>query len=125
MQRRKILLAAPDPSERHQLDATLASLDADIYETLTGDELEQTLRQHGPFDLVVTSSQLPQQSGLQVLARLRQGGVSTPFLVLTASPGRSTRVFVSDGADQVLSSRVVDGKGLVRLAASLLSSTPE
>jgi CheY-like chemotaxis protein len=123
----RIALADADANVRDWLRLPLSRLTANISEAASGPELEALLQEEGPFDLVITSAQLPGgRSGLQVLARLRSSGSTTPFIVLTSIHRESLRVFVSDAEGTVLSSRVVDPQNLVGLAASLMprSSLP-
>jgi len=118
----KIVIAEADPGMRDWLGPVLAPLGAEIHEARDGNELERMIEQAGPFDLVITSSQLPVQSGLQVLARARGRGVSTPFVVVTSIHQCLLRVFVSDAEGTVLSSRVVDGDNLRTLASNLIEA---
>lgn len=120
----RIVLAEADEKIRDWLRRPLARLTGNVREATTGVELEALLREDGPFDLVITSSQLPGQSGLQVLARLRARGESTPFIVVTSIHESLMRVFVSDAEGTVLSSRMVDPQNLVALASSLMPRNP-
>ena len=52
----------------------------------------------------------------------RQAGNDTPFLVLGQNQGETLRVFVSDGEGVVLSSRVLNGENLARLAAEYVTA---
>ncbi len=53
-----------------------------------------------PFDLIVLDRMLPERDGLEILAALRQKGLLTPVLVLTARDGVEDRVAGLDaGAD--------------------------
>jgi CheY-like chemotaxis protein len=118
----KIVIAEADANMRAWLGPVLAPLGARILEAKDGVELEQLLERQGPFDLVITSSQLPLQSGLSVLARVRGRGVLTPFVVVTSVHQFLLRVFVSDAEGTVLSSRVVDGDNLRTLASNLIEA---
>lgn len=118
----KIVIAEADANMRAWLGPVLAPLGARVVEAKDGVELEQLLERQGPFDLVITSSQLPLQSGLSVLARVRGRGVATPFVVVTSVHQFLLRVFVSDAEGTVLSSRVVDGDNLRTLASNLIEA---
>jgi CheY-like chemotaxis protein len=120
----RIVLAESDEKVRDWLRRPLARLTANVREAETGSELEAVLLEDGPFDLVITNAQLPGQSGLQVLARLRARGESTPFIVVTSIHESLLRVFVSDAEGTVLSSRMVDPQNLVALASSLMPRVP-
>jgi DNA-binding response OmpR family regulator len=120
----RIVLAEADEKVRDWLRRPLARLTGNVREATTGPELEALLREEGPFDLVITNAQLPGQSGLQVLARLRARGEVTPFIVVTSIHESLLRVFVSDAEGTVLSSRMVDPNNLVALASSLMPRMP-
>ena len=119
----RIIIAEPDATTRDWLRPALVALAAQIHEVGDGNELERSLEQNGPFDLVITSAQLPMQSGLQVLARARSRGVMTPFVVMTSVHEDLLRVFVSDAEGTVLSSRMVDRDNLLSLAMSLIEAS--
>jgi two-component system copper resistance phosphate regulon response regulator CusR len=56
-----------------------------------------------PFDLIVLDVMLPHRDGLQILTSLRQRGIRTPILVLTARDTIDDRVVGLDaGADDYL-----------------------
>lgn len=118
----RIVIAEADERTREWLRPVLLPLGGRVVEAADGAELERLLDSDGPFDLVITSSQLPIQSGLSVLARARSRGVSTPFVVVTSVHANMLRVFVSDAEGTVLSSRVVDADNLRTLAMNLIES---
>ena len=79
-----------------------------------GRGLEQALSQR--FDAVVLDQMLPGESGLTVLARLRQQGVATPVILVTALGSVEDRVAgLKAGADDY----VVKPFALVELLARL------
>jgi DNA-binding response OmpR family regulator len=119
----RIVIAEADATTRGWLRPALAAVAAQIHEVSDGNELERLLESDGPFDLVITSAQLPLQSGLQVLARARSRGVLTPFVVVTSVHEYLLRVFVSDAEGTVLSSRMVDRDNLLTLAMNLIDAS--
>jgi CheY-like chemotaxis protein len=119
-----VAIADADAGARDWLRPLFGLPGARIQQAADGDALERMLEQSGPFDLVIASSTLPVRSGLSVLARARSRGVATPFIVVTSVHGNLLRIFVSDSAGTVLSSRVVDGDNLRNLALSLIESGP-
>ncbi len=67
---------------RDSLAATLASAD---YEVAAYDSAETLLAAAGEsFDLVVTDLKMPRIDGVALLAKLRQSGVETPVILMTA-----------------------------------------
>ncbi len=117
----RILIADADPSVRAWLRPVLSRVRSDILEVSSGTELELQLMSTAGAALVITNAQLPSGTGLQALARARATGNSTPFIVFTSLQKHLLRVFVSDAAGTVLSSRVVDADNLVALAEGLLT----
>ncbi len=120
--RAKILLAIPDAPLLERVRKALANTDADQAALTPGVELVDALLNQGPFQLVLASAQLGRESSLQSLARVRQAGNDTPFLVLGQNQGETLRVFVSDGEGVVLSSRVLNAENLARLAAEYVTA---
>src|ERR1700689_1137995 len=80
--------------------ALCEGLEADGYSVEaveTGEDGFYLLRSN-PFDLVVLDVMLPGRNGLDILAALRQKGVSIPVLLLTARDGVEDRVRGLDAA---------------------------
>jgi two-component system copper resistance phosphate regulon response regulator CusR len=72
------------------------------------------------FDLVVLDVMLPGRSGLEILARIRQNGIHTPVLLLTARDSIEDRVKGLDcGADDYLVKPFAFPELLARLRALL------
>ena len=72
----------------------------------------------GNFDLVVLDVMLPKLDGFEVCRRLRQAGVSTPVLVLTARDAVADRVQGLDaGADDYLTKPFAVAELLARVRA--------
>jgi DNA-binding response OmpR family regulator len=73
-----------------------------------------------PFDLVLLDIMLPEQSGLEVLRRLREERKSTPVLILTARDSLEDRVTGLDcGADDYLVKPFAFPELLARMRAVL------
>jgi DNA-binding response OmpR family regulator len=112
----RLLLTAQDSRVLGWLEPSLAALDVDVSVVASGVELERTLFQGGPFDLVVASAQVAGPSGLQVLAKARTQGIRTPFIIVMSFHGDHVRVMISDVNSATLSSRMVDVQNFVALA---------
>lgn len=85
--RRTILLAEDNPTTQELMAILLRNAGFDL--TIVDDGhgvLEKTATAH--FDLIFMDCQMPNLDGLETSRRLRQGGVSTPIVALTAHARR-------------------------------------
>ena len=83
MPRAKILCIDDEASPRESLRFILK----DRYQVVTADTGKtglDTLRTQGPFDLVLLDMKLPDYSGLEVLAQIRQDAPAVPVVMVTA-----------------------------------------
>lgn len=112
------LLLAED--ERELSAALVAILRHNRYEVDAVYDGEDALAygESGQYDGVVLDIMMPKMDGLQVLARLREQGVSTPVLLLTARAEIEDRIAGLDGgADDYLSKPFAMGELLARIRA--------
>ncbi len=82
--RERIVLAEDDPAT---LDALARMLEREGFEVTPvsdGADLIDVLANRAPFDVVVTDVSMPWMSGLQVARSLRNAGMKTPVVVMTA-----------------------------------------
>jgi two-component system OmpR family response regulator len=78
------------------------------------------------YDAIVLDLMLPELDGLEVCRRLREGGVWTPVLMLTARDGVDARVAGLDaGADDYLQKPLSCAELLARLRALARRGLPE
>ncbi len=72
----------------------------------------------GKYDVIILDIMMPQLSGLEVLAKLREKGIHTPILMLTAKSQIEDRIRGLDmGADDYLSKPFAMGELLARVRA--------
>jgi DNA-binding response OmpR family regulator len=81
--RRRYLVADDDESCRTLLELALSTPDSEVLVATDGGELLTLIAEEGPFDAVVTDINMPWMQGLQVLATVREAGLTTPVLVVT------------------------------------------
>ena len=74
----------------------------------------------GGYDAIILDIMMPKLDGLQVLTRLREGGVSTPVMLLTARGEKDDRVAgFNSGADDYLPKPFAPDELLARVRAML------
>jgi len=91
--------------ERKVAHALRDGLSAQGYEVVVAYDGEAGLAQlrDGIFDMLVLDLMLPKRDGYEVLSAMRQGGMTTPVLVLTAKDSIEDRVVgLDNGADDYL-----------------------
>lgn len=72
----------------------------------------------GLYDLIILDIMLPKRDGLSVLEKLRQGGIETPVMMLTARSSVTDRIQGLDhGADDYLTKPFDTGEFLARVRA--------
>ncbi len=119
---RRLLLVEDEPSLARTLGDRLA---AEGYEVeVAGDGPSgQRLATDGSFDLVLLDINLPGKNGFDVCRDLRQGGTSTPILMLTARNELIDRVLgLKLGADDYLAKPFETLELLARIEALLRRS---
>ena len=100
MNNARILLVEDEPNLRRTLTDLLRS-DGYLVEN-SGDGVEgQELASKNPFDLIILDVMLPSRDGFEVCRRLRENGVNTPVLMLTARNELNNKVqgFKAGGDD--------------------------
>lgn len=88
--RRKILLVDDDTALRSSLAEQLAA-DYDTFEAATGAAALAAIG-NDRFDAILLDIGLPDGDGRQVCRKLREAGVSSPIIMLTASAGEAETV---------------------------------
>ena len=79
----------------------------------------------GAYDAIILDIMMPKLNGLQVLSRLREDGVATPVMLLTAKGQKDDRIAGFDaGADDYLPKPFAPDELLSRLRAMLRRGVP-
>ena len=107
------------------LDQLKRNLEAERYIVDTARDGEEALDKvfDSPFDLIMLDIMLPRRDGLSVLREIRQAGVTTPVLMLTARGEIQDRISGLDGgADDYLAKPFSMDELLARIRALLRRS---
>jgi two-component system, OmpR family, alkaline phosphatase synthesis response regulator PhoP len=116
---KRILLVEDEPGLRLTLSGRLAS-EGHLVEQATDGETGLARASSESFDLVVLDVMLPDRSGFEVCRDLRQRGVQTPILMLTARGQVEDRVLgLRLGADDYLVKPFAMSELLARVEARL------
>jgi two-component system alkaline phosphatase synthesis response regulator PhoP len=118
----RILVIEDEPTLARLLSYNLTQ---EGYETTVeshgGDGLRTAMRQ--PFDLIVLDIMLPGMNGFEILTKLRQHGVRTPVIILTARNAEDEVVQgLRHGADDYMTKPFGVAELLARVAAVLRRS---
>jgi two-component system alkaline phosphatase synthesis response regulator PhoP len=116
---KRILLVEDEPGLRLTLTGRLAS-EGHLVEQAPDGESGLARASSEPFDLIVLDVMLPDRSGFEVCRDLRQRGVQTPILMLTARGEVDDRVLgLRLGADDYLVKPFAMSELLARVEARL------
>ena len=115
----RLLIVDDDPELRNFLSTELRVEGYSCDEAATGQQALGQIRSQ-PWDLILLDWTLPDFSGVEVCRRMRQGGISTPVLMLTARDEVRERVEALDsGADDYLTKPFSIEELLARVRARL------
>ncbi|MEB3255788.1 MAG: response regulator transcription factor [Synechococcaceae cyanobacterium] len=115
----RLLIVDDDPELRNFLNTELSVEGYSCAEAATGQQALGQIRSHG-WDLILLDWTLPDFSGVEVCRRMRQGGIATPVLMLTARDEVRERVEALDsGADDYLTKPFSIEELLARVRARL------
>jgi two-component system response regulator MprA len=115
----RLLIVDDDPELRSFLISELGAEGYSCEEAATGQQALGQIRGQG-WDLVLLDWALPDFSGVEVCRRMRDGGINTPVLMLTARDEVRERVEALDsGADDYLTKPFSIEELLARVRARL------
>jgi CheY-like chemotaxis protein len=120
---RRLLLARSDES----IGPILAPLQdvmgsVVIDEVADGNQLDDCLLRNGPYTLVISQAMLPGMRGLEVLAKARERGDNTPFILIQSIHQNFVRITIGGGPNSIVSTRLVNTVALLDLVQQMLSS---
>lgn len=121
---RRLLLARSDDSMLSiltPLQDVMASVVID--EVADGNQLDDLLLRGGPYALVISQAMLPGMRGLEVLAKARERGDETPFILIQSIHQNFVRITIGGGPNTIVSTRLVNTVALLDLVHQMLSNT--
>lgn len=99
----RVLVVEDERKTRESIEEGLRLESWTVASAATGSEAIKEVDRGEPFNLVVLDRMLPDGDGLAVLVHLRERGIQTPVLMLTARGGLDDRVAgLEGGADDYL-----------------------
>jgi len=120
-----ILVVDDEPAVQSALSRALTLEHYDVAQAIDGREALERLGS-SPYDVVILDIAMPHVDGLQVCRRLREGGDTTPVLMLTARGEVDDRVAGLDaGADDYLVKPFALRELLARVRALLRRTSEE
>ncbi|MBU2378612.1 MAG: sigma-54 dependent transcriptional regulator, partial [Alphaproteobacteria bacterium] len=87
-----VLVVDDDPTQRRLVQAVLDREGYIVAHAESGGEAIDRMTRGGGADVILLDMIMPEMSGLECLAELRSGGLTTPVIVLTANGGIDTVV---------------------------------
>ena len=115
----RILVVEDDPEIVGFLDKGLSDSGYQVASEASGEDGYLAAR-YNPYDLVVLDLMLPDMDGIEIARRLRQEGIRTPILMLTARDTEQDKVLGLDvGADDYLTKPFGFAEFLARVRALL------
>jgi two-component system, OmpR family, response regulator ArlR len=113
----RILLAEDEKEMSNALVAILKHNNYSVDAVYHGaDALDYGLSEN--YDVIVLDIMMPKMNGIEVLEKLRESGIHTPILMLTAKSQIEDRIYGLDkGADDYLSKPFAMGELLARIRA--------
>jgi DNA-binding response OmpR family regulator len=120
----RILVVEDDPAILRGLSDNLQAESYDVVTARDGETGYRLIREQQP-DLVILDLMLPKLGGYEVCRKVREEGVSTPILMLTARGEESDRVLGLDlGADDYVTKPFSIRELLARVRALLRRAKP-
>jgi CheY-like chemotaxis protein len=93
----RILVVDDEETIRRALEKRLVKLGHEAVAACDGVDAWSRLARE-QFDLLITDYKMPRMDGMALLARIREGGISLPVIVITGTSTENPRMFLEHGA---------------------------
>lgn len=120
----RVVIAEDDPATRTLMSVALSAMGYDVVDVGNGLDLLETVAYAGPFDVIVTDLAMPQIDGVRLIAIMRNAGVRTPVLMVTAHAPEDMGEDATEWLGECTLLRKPFGIGALRGAVSELLSHP-
>lgn len=98
-----------DPAVRHALSFAFETVGISVV-TFADAEAALAASQRHEWCCLILDQKLPRMSGLDLLARLRAAGVTTPGILITTHPARETRARAAAAGVEIVEKPLIDDK---------------
>ncbi len=115
--RGRLFLVDDDPDVVAALKLSFEADGYDVVALANGEALLDAAPE--PNGCIIIDYRLPGMSGLDILAKLRAGGVATPAILITSHPSPALKKRASQVAVEIVEKPLI-GEGLARRVAELM-----
>ena len=117
----RLLLAHSDDTIRSILAPLQDAMGPVVIDEVTdGIQLDDALRNNGPYVLVISQAILPGSRCLEVLAKARERGDNTPFVLIQSIHQNFVRITIGGGPNSIISTRLVNTVALLDLVQQIV-----
>jgi CheY-like chemotaxis protein len=117
----RLLLARTDDAMRSILAPLQDAIGPVVIDEVTdGIQLDEALQNNGPYALVISQAMLPGARGLEVLAKARERGDNTPFVLIQSIHQNFVRITIGGGPNTIISTRLVNTVALLDLVQQIV-----
>jgi hypothetical protein len=117
----RLLLARSDDAIRSIFAPLQDAIGPVIIDEVTdGIQLDEAMQNKGPYALVIAQAMLPGTRSLEVLAKARERGDNTPFVLIQSIHQNFVRITIGGGPNSIISTRLVNTVALLDLVQQIV-----
>lgn len=121
LQAARVLVVEDDPDARELVRLTLEEAGASVEAVATASEARREISADPP-DVLISDIRMPEEDGYSLIRSLRDAGIQTPAIALTAYARREDADQAREAGFQVHLAKPIDGGRLVEAVATLLEA---